>query len=102
MLEEFDKELEHTDTRLRALTSRVQTAIRKSGGSCLQHKRNVMFITKSIYIHVGCNVCLGEYSCTEKPTSCDVREWNVNFLYVEVIAFLVVEPVRNVFLFFRN
>ena len=32
MLDEMDKELEHTDTRLRALTTRVQTAIRKSGG----------------------------------------------------------------------
>ena len=32
MLEEMDKELDHTDSRLKALTSRVQTAIRKSGG----------------------------------------------------------------------
>lgn len=32
MLEEMDKELEQTDSRLKALTSRVQTAIRKSGG----------------------------------------------------------------------
>ena len=32
LLEEMDRELEHTDSRLRALTSRVQTAIRKSGG----------------------------------------------------------------------
>ena len=32
MLEEMDRELDHTDTRLRALTTRVQTAIRKSGG----------------------------------------------------------------------
>ena len=35
MLDEFDKELEETDSRLRALTSRVRTAIRKSGGQCV-------------------------------------------------------------------
>jgi chromosome segregation ATPase len=34
MLEEMDKELDHTDSRLKALTSRVQTAIRKSGDKC--------------------------------------------------------------------
>ena len=32
MLEEFEREVEHTDSRLRSLTSRVNKAIRKSGG----------------------------------------------------------------------
>lgn len=32
MLEEFEREMEDTDSRLRSLTSRVNKAIRKSGG----------------------------------------------------------------------
>ena len=48
MLDEFDKELEHTDTRLRALTSRVQTAIRKSGGVCCV--RVYVFTNKGLHI----------------------------------------------------
>ena len=35
MLEEFEREVEHTDSRLRSLTSRVNKAIKKSGGECL-------------------------------------------------------------------
>ena len=35
MLEEFEREVEHTDSRLRSLTSRVNKAIRKSGGECI-------------------------------------------------------------------
>lgn len=34
MLEEFEREVEHTDSRLRSLTSRVNKAIRKSGDKC--------------------------------------------------------------------
>lgn len=34
MLEEFDRELEHTDSRLRSLTARVNKAIKKSGDKC--------------------------------------------------------------------
>ena len=35
MLEEFEREVEHTDSRLRSLTSRVNKAIKKSGGESL-------------------------------------------------------------------
>lgn len=31
MLEEFDREIEHTDSRMRSLTARVNKAIKKSG-----------------------------------------------------------------------
>lgn len=32
ILEDFDRELEHTDSRLRALTKRVELAIKKTSG----------------------------------------------------------------------
>lgn len=31
MLEDFDREIEHTDSRMRSLTSRVNKAIKQSG-----------------------------------------------------------------------
>ena len=31
MLEEFDREMEHTDSRMRSLTARVNKAIKKTG-----------------------------------------------------------------------
>ena len=37
MLEEFENEMERTDSRLKSLTSRVEKAIRKSGGRFLSN-----------------------------------------------------------------
>ena len=34
MLEEFDREMEHTDSRIHSLTARVNKAIKKSGSKC--------------------------------------------------------------------
>lgn len=34
MLEDFDREIEHTDSRMRSLTARVNKAIKKSGSKC--------------------------------------------------------------------
>ena len=34
MLEELDRELEHTDSRIQSLTARVNKAIKKSGSKC--------------------------------------------------------------------
>lgn len=34
MLEEFDREMDHTDSRMRSLTARVNKAIKKSGSKC--------------------------------------------------------------------
>ncbi|XP_064395680.1 syntaxin-6-like [Halichondria panicea] len=34
MLEDFDREIEHTDSRMRSLTSRVNKAIKQSGSKC--------------------------------------------------------------------
>ena len=34
MLEEFDREMDHTDSRMRSLTSRVNKAIKKTGSKC--------------------------------------------------------------------
>lgn len=34
MLEDFDREMEHTDSRMRSLTTRVNKAIKKSGSKC--------------------------------------------------------------------
>lgn len=35
MLEEFDREMEHTDSRMKSLTTRVNKAIKKSGSKSL-------------------------------------------------------------------
>ena len=49
MLEEMDKELDHTDSRLKALTSRVQTAIRKSGGKKEREKERSAYCCKKAF-----------------------------------------------------
>lgn len=36
MLEEFDREMDHTDSRMRSLTARVNKAIKKSGSKLTQ------------------------------------------------------------------
>ena len=37
MLEEFDREMEHTDSRMKSLTTRVNKAIKKSGSTFYQY-----------------------------------------------------------------
>lgn len=50
MLEEFDREMEHTDSRMRSLTARVNKAIKKSG-SKLYHDGDIapLFVMLMIY-----------------------------------------------------
>jgi len=36
ILEDFDRELEHTDSKLRTLTKRVELAIKKTSGKSLE------------------------------------------------------------------
>ncbi len=50
MLEEFDREMEHTDSRMRSLTARVNKAIKKSG-SKLYHDGDIapLFVMLVIY-----------------------------------------------------
>ncbi len=44
MLEDFDREIEHTDSRMRTLTTRVNKAIKQSGSKCINVCLQVEYI----------------------------------------------------------
>ena len=63
MLEEFEREVEHTDSRLRSLTSRVNKAIKKSGGESLVVSPLLHFTlghSQMGFVHV----CVTYWTCT--------------------------------------
>ena len=49
MLEEFDREVDHTDSRMQALTARVNKAIKKSGSKFIDNSYLSLTLYSTLY-----------------------------------------------------